>query len=263
MPWDKPTEGWSKALKTSQPGFTQNTFDFLVNPTAISPEICRVKVDDELAQPWTVTLNPVYPGAEIGQAGLNIGSVFDGDNRPQNVLTSFAQITFGRGGVQTDVIVDWPSTGQVITVFGSFIQVKGAIVRLGDTFSPRPETLQQFLTAHITPGRQHSPRPVYRTLDLPDLSIVSETVPVPRFAKTVLFGCRNQIVFNDLEVEMEGLDSPLATAAVRWIVDLFPAFSNNTPSPYPLPNGTNFIRVQNIIGSPEAVAPWLLFELDF
>ncbi len=71
MPWTKPTQEWCEALKTSQPGFTKETFDTLTPGFRGSPvpEIARVKVEDAYAQPWTIVLNPVYAGNAVGGEG--------------------------------------------------------------------------------------------------------------------------------------------------------------------------------------------------
>ncbi len=161
----------------SQPGQSEEIGDTLdANPVRdLKATLLNLECPDMYAAQVTVVLGvptlqqPTSPAAE------------------QDTPPIFARITFGIGGTQTGIDVDWIN-GQMLSLPGSFVRLDAVldlqqfavIPDVGDI----PRVIVPAMAGHLPVGQNRAPQ---RSLFLGDIGANSESarVPIPNFAASI------------------------------------------------------------------------------
>lgn len=246
--FQKPSQQWCEHLATSQPGFRRVLEP--VNATAPLPTLAQVSVPDEMAQPWVVTLGPLQQG--------NVGVPPTGVLTPQIPTDSFAIVEWGRGGVQTWAVVDWPPHGARFQVDGAFVRVSGGIRGLAAAAAGVAALTN--VAAFIAPGRTESF--AQRTIRYTDgLTNGSEDRAVPPYAIDARLSFRQSSApATAALVFIEGVAS-FGAGATLWSFRADGLTSNVAAGrvAVTLAGGTNFVRFR--VGAAVANDPRIVYRL--
>lgn len=213
-------------------------------PNYEEKSVCRIKVPEEFAGPWVVTLGPIWGGV-------------DQDSVPVRADTGpmWAHLRWGSGAFYSDALIDW-GHGTRINVAGQDVQLK--VIR---DWPVGPAAPTQFrVSASITRGTAPMVPPLTYTQDLGTINQSSQIdVPIPAFAKRF----HHAISGTSLGV-IRSLWLLEGTPAVPIVRDLYAFAVANVvqyprfPLPIPIPANAWGIRYLN---AGVAHAVHLIYEL--